>query len=313
MDYVKLLIPYIRQFGKNIIALYWATGKEKSPIYPLLNYAAMARLLSHAEASDILWYDVTFKNRSEIKKEACKCMKEHMTCFVLTNEQSHGATVVIPTYDEGTESMPFTVMETNPIYFSFNSSGSTLMNDSAFDKEILVEHLNSMIYSLVSGLYIFLSNEFGETIEMYERRVNALPTTKELNRAIKESRGIPEAFPNTNKRPSMNDMEDILVMDGDNGEFVCQSKLAGENIMAQYIIPKRRETIYMSHNTFVVKCHPNSGFYRGYNPAESPEARKALTLYESCLNKMRTYIDAMKRQRQMLLDMCNNNQAIHEF
>lgn len=304
MDYVKLLMPHIRHFGKNIIALYWATGKEKSPIYPLLNYAAMARLFSHATES-LSWHNVIFKNCSWIKKVACIYMKEHMTCFVLTNEQTHSATVAIPTYDKGTESMPFTVMETNPIYFSFNSSGSTLMNDSPFDKKILVEHLNSMIYDLVSGLYILLSNEFGETIEMYERRVNALPTTKELNRAIKESRGIPEVFPNTDKRPSLNDMDDLLVMDCDNGEFVCQSKLTGENIMAQYIIPKRRETIYMSHNTFVVKCHPNSGFYRGYNPAESPEARKVLTLYESCLNKMRTYIDAMKRQRQTILNMCN--------
>ena len=313
MDYVKLLIPRIRHFGKNIVAMYWATGKEKSPIYPLLNYAAMARLISHAAASNMPLHDVTFKNCSEIKKEACKYLKEHKTCFVLINEQSHGATVAIPTYNEGTESMPFTVMETNPINFSFISRGSTLMGDSPLDKEILVERLNSMIYDLVSGLNTFLSNELGETIEMYERRVNALPTTKELNRAIKESRRIPETFPYTDKRPTMNDMEDMLIMNDDNGEFVCQSKLAGDKIMAQYVIPKRRETIFISHNTFVVKCHPNSGFYRGYNPAESPEARKVLTLYESCLKKMHTYVDAMKKQRQTILDMCKDNQASHEF
>lgn len=312
MDYVKLLIPRIRHFGKNIVALYWATGKEKSPIYPLLNYAAMARLLRHAAICNMPLHDVTFKNCSEIKKEACKYLKEHKICFVLVNEQSGGSTVAIPTYDDGAESMPFTVMETNPIYFSLQSYGSTLIGDSPFDKEITVERLNSIIYDLVSGLYILLSKQFGETIDMYERQVNELPTTKELHRAIKESRGIPETFPYTDKRPSLNDMEDMLIMDDDNGDFVCQSKLAGDKIMAQYVMPKRMETIFMSHDTFIMKCHPNSGFYRGYNPAESPEASKILTLYESCLKKMHTYVDAMKRQRQTILDMCNYNQASHE-
>lgn len=312
MNYVKLLMPRIRHFGKNIVALYWATGKEKSPIYPLLNYAAMARLLSHVAASNTTCHDITFKNCSEVKKEACVYLKEHTTCFILTNEQTGCSTVAIPTYDDGAESMPFTVMETNPIYFSLQSYESTLIGDSPFDKEITVERLNSMIYDLVSGLYIFLCKKFGETIDMYERQINELPTVKELHRAIKDSRAIPEIFPNTDNHPSMNDMEDMLMMDGDNGDFVCQSKLSSGKIMAQYVMPKRRESIFMSHNTFIMKCHPNSGFYGGYSPAESPEARKVLTLYESCLKKMRTYVDAMKKQRQALLDMCNNNQASHE-
>ena len=313
MDYVKLLMPHIRHFGKNIIALYWATGKEKSPIYPLLNYAAMAKLRSHAAANNIPWHEATFKNCYKIKNEACVYMKEHIACFILTSEHLDGTAVVLPTYDEGTESVPFKVMETNPIYFSFKSSESTLMGDSPLDKKILVECLSLKIYDFVSGLYAFLCKKVGETIDMYERQVNELPTVKELHRAIKESRGISEIFPGDAKYPSMNDMEDMLIMNGDNGEFVCQSRLIGGKIIAQYVMPKRRETIFMAHNTFVVKCHPSSGFHRGYHPAESPEAMKVLRLYESCLNKMHTYVDAMRRQRQTMLEMCNDNQASNEY
>lgn len=317
-NYVERLIPIVHNIGGEVVNLYRMSGGENSPLYPLLNYASMCMLIkSNDNITAVQAMKCSYSDYHECKLHGMRCLKENICCMLQNNYSTDSFSVYIPTYcvDEAS-SRPFISIEAEAAFVSITSNRQTLLSQffNRYSSGISIERLDKEVYEWVSGLYSMITEPFSRTLKTYIEYVDGMPLLKDLNRALKETPNISEMLP-PKERISLNDAVNTLYTNNFQGKCVLYGESDYFRKKVVYIDTDKALKINMSESSVNLEMYPyaHHGDGKVDGILKPSDIRNVAYVYTKATHAIRRCISALEKQRQALLDMCNNNQASHEY
>ena len=308
-NYVERLIPIVNNIGGEVVNLYRMSGGEKSPLYPLLNYASMCMLIkSNDNLMAVRKMKCNYSDYYECKLYGMRCLKENMCCMLQTSYSTDSFSVYIPTYcvDEA-RSQPFVSIEAETAFISITSNRQTLLSQffNRYSSGINLERLDKEVYEWVEGLYSMITEPFSRTLKTYTEYVDSMPLLKDLNRALKETPNIIEMLPQK-ERISMDNAIHALYASNFQGKCVLYGANDYFRKKVVYIDTDKALKINMSENSVNLEMYPYSHHGDGKVEAilKPANIRDVAYVYTKATRTMRRYISALEKQRERIFKIC---------
>lgn len=224
-NYVERIRPYSSILGNDIVMMYNMAGGEKSPLFPLLNYAAMitTKRLTNVK--------LQYEDYDECKRNGMECMMEYANCFARQNSALNGLDVsTVEYYREEGEKLPFSGFVLHTAYLAadafYNGFSSYEMLEERGKKNV---ELDAYVTYMVSSLYKTTKKAVERVANNCRQYIQSLPTPREIGRMIKETPPLP--LNGISPTTSRHDLRLKLLLSGSNndGEYVYGGAITDKN------------------------------------------------------------------------------------
>ena len=205
--------------------LYEKSGKEQSPLFPFLNYAAMitTKRLTNVK--------LQYEDYDECKRNGMECMMEYANCFARQNSTLNGLDVsTVEYYREEGEKLPFSGFVIHTAYLAanafYNGFSSYEMLNERGKKNV---EMDAYVTYMVSSHHKTATKAVKRVSDNCRQYIQSLPTTREMGRMIKETPPLP--LNEISTRISRQDMRLKLLLCGSNhdGEYVYGGTITDKN------------------------------------------------------------------------------------
>lgn len=282
--------------------LYEKSGKEQSPLFPFLNYAAMCGLKKDGTAVD---------DYNECKQKGIECMKEYIKC-VTRCKGSHMTmeTSLLTCNQDGS------ITETKYISeVPFHEAKLTVTEPAQATRTIDEEAIDEHTIQWAADLLMMMTAEVGKQFDKYTERLDSFPTLEEAKDAAQDEGQEPSEIDKVKELLHKGKLKGLHIyklsprkeQDGtENNGYLIAS--AGKTVKTLLVMGNAVQYNEEKKGVF----EPRDGKTRTAAPVTPHEKEQALQLHASSLEDNRRLLDAIVSQRQTLLDICGMKEGINE-
>ena len=317
-DYISYIMEPRYQLDilnyRPTLLLFAMSGKHASKLYPLLNCAAMELLMLWCRACHKSIGHATFNDADKCVASAYKCLKEHVSCIFERNPMINSFNALIPTYEDADigEPQPFKSITSKKIYISLNWQDHGIYAAKLPQVEITPENIGGMFRRLASTLYLMTRSDFGSMLDQYSSRIEWMPTVKEMMRIVKETPPIKTIVElKHGEKLHSEHLMDAIIKGNLEGRYAYAVKIRDKGIEIAYFtynggVMKRAhiaDSLLMSTNHSMLQSNP----YRQYErlaDMDIASLNDAMMAYQRQLETHKTFLDAMRRQRAHIMELC---------
>ena len=288
-------MPPVSKGSRIITNLYKRSGREKSPLFPLLNHIALIRGGFLADSRMI----------RESEAHALKFVNDNLACTVIASEISSERYKyeIVPVSLKQVDNKPIINMRRG-IGVRLSETGITSLSQPFSiieDKEIMPwNRILLTIEKLTSDKFMDFMNE-------YERRVNETPSLHRMTRLLKESHMLNSIL----MKPSFEAIQSLLKQSESDecvlsiDKFSCGSPLYmssichynSRNSIVTFIRDRSIRTVSLPHQSEILNLMLKS------TKAVETTRERLVEEYNMAFGPVRKYMSEIKKQRERLLSM----------